>query len=118
MKAPIRLISITHGADYELDLTSFEEAEPQFAYVDDVGSDVRVLSGLMETGRITIENQPDYLWLTGPRDCVVLRASRDCRDGDEALLRSLGIGEFCLEIYHLRPDGKPNLLRQDEFCFK
>tara|TARA_R110002096_G_scaffold29509_5_gene88964 strand:+ start:34608 stop:34964 length:357 start_codon:yes stop_codon:yes gene_type:complete len=118
MKTPIQLLSITRGADYEIDLTGFAEPEPSFAYVDDVGSKVQVLSGLVEVGRITIEGQPDFMWLEGARDGVLLKALPGGHEGEKVAFRSLGIGEFCLEIYHVGPNGAFELLRQDDFCFK
>lgn len=118
VNSPVQLLSITYGADYEIDLTAFPEPEPSFAYCDDVGSKVKIHSGLVEAGKLTINDQPDFMWLEGPRDCVLLKASQTCREGDKVTFRSLGIGEFCLEIYHVAENGTPNLLRQDEFCFK
>mgnify|MGYP001805047964 CR=1 FL=1 len=118
MKSPVQLLSITHGADYEIDLSAFPEPEPVFAYCDDVGSMVKIHSGLVEAGKRTIKDQPDYMWLEGPRECLLLKASLESRDGDKAKFRSLGIGEFCLEIYHIDQNKIPSLLRQDDFCFK
>ncbi len=115
---PVRLVSITNGADFEADLSAFAEAAPVFAYVDDRGSRVEVLSGLDVAGRITVPDQPEYMWLKGPRDCVLLKATPEGVRAGRVAFRSLGVGEFCLEIYHVRPDMSIELLRQDDFCFK
>jgi hypothetical protein len=114
----IRLVSISPGADFEIDLSAFPESEPVFAYVDDVGCHVDPLSGLVIDGRMTIENQPPFMWLNGARNCVLLKASVECRQGLIALFRSLAVGEFCLEIYHVYPDKGVELLHRDDFCFK
>jgi hypothetical protein len=111
-------MAITTGAEVEIDLSCFREPEPLFAYVDDVGCKVKPLSGLEISGKVTIENQPDFMWLKGKRDGVLLRATMECRQGHFASFRSLGIGEFCLEIYHVRPDQRVELLHQDDFAFK
>jgi hypothetical protein len=99
----VRLVSITHGADFEIDLTGFSDSAPAFGYVDDAKCPVKVL-----------ENRPAFMWLDGPRECVLLRAS----GGKTASFRSLAVGEFCVEIYHVRPDGSAELLHQNDFCFK
>ncbi len=112
------MISITQGADFEIDLSAFSEKEPVFAYVDDGRCLVKPLSGLVIDGRLKLENQPPFMWLEGTRDCVLLKASLECRQGNIASFRSLEVGEFCLEIYHVRPDNSVKLLHQDDFCFK
>jgi hypothetical protein len=118
LNQPVRLVSITDGADFEIDLSAFPEAEPVFAYTDDGGAGVKVLSGLEVTGRLTVPDQPAYMWLNGPRDCVLLKATPEGVRERRASFRSLGVGEFCLEVYHVRPDMSVALLRQDDFCFK
>jgi predicted TIM-barrel enzyme len=118
MTYPVRLVSISQGADFELDLSAFSEAEPVFAYVDDVGAGVEVLRGLVVDGRMTIQNRPPFMWLQGPRDCVLLKASAEGRRDRRGSFRSLGVGEFCLEVYYVRPDKSVVLLHKDDFCFK
>jgi hypothetical protein len=118
MNTRVQLVSISEGADFEIDLSAFPEAEPVFAYVDDVGSGVEELRGLVLDGRMTIHDQPSFMWLKGSRDCVLLRATTEGIRERRASFRSLGVGEFCLEIYHVRPDRSVELLRQDDFCFK
>lgn len=114
----VQLVSITRGAEISLNLSAFPEAEPVFAYADDVGTRIEVLSGLEVTGRMIIEGQPPYKWLDGPRDSVLLKATpAGVREG-RAVFRSLGVGEFCLEVYHVRPDMRVELLGKGDFCFK
>ena len=114
----VRLVSISHGADIEIDLSAFLEAEPVFAYVDDVGAGAEVLGGLEISGRMTVEGQPRYMWLDGPRDCVLLKATADGVQERRAAFRSLGVGEFCLEVYHVRPDTSVELVGKGDFCLK
>lgn len=114
----VRLVSITHGADIEIDVSVFPETEPVFAYVDDVGSGVKIMGGLEVIGRLTVEGQPPYMWLNDPRDCVLLKATPDGVRARRAAFRSLGVGEFCLELYHVRPDSSVELVGQGDFCFK
>jgi hypothetical protein len=116
-RKPVRLI-VTTRAEFEIDLSFFPEAEPVFAYVDAEGCQVEPLSGLVLDGRMKIENQPDFLWLAGTRDCVRLRATAEGRQGGVVRFRSLLVGEFCLEIYHVRPDQSFEFLYQNDFCFK
>ena len=115
---PVRLVSITHGADFEIDLSVFPEAEPVFAYTDDVGAGIKLLSGLEFAGQMTVQGQPQYMWLDGPRDCLLLKATPEGVQERRASFRSLGVGEFCLEVYHVQPDMSVELLRKDDFCFK
>jgi hypothetical protein len=120
MKDAVRVLSITRGAEYEIDLARFPEAEPLFAYVDDAGSMVRAGRGLVPYGWLTLpeatEETPSSL--PDPRHATLLKACRDVRDGDKAIFLSLGAGEFWLEIHHVAPDGATRLLRQDDWCFK
>lgn len=119
MSGPVRLIGTRQGAEFEIDLTAISEPEPVFAYVDDAGSRVAPLSGLVVDGRMILEGQPAFMWLKGPRDCVLLRATTDGGARSErASFRALGVGEFCVEIYHVRRDGRVTLLHQNDFCFK
>ena len=118
MKSAIRLVTISKGAEYELDLAAFPEAEPLFADVDDYHGTVLPLKGLVIVGTVVIEDQPSYMWLSGTRNAVLLKASKEVREGSTATFRSLTVGEFCLEIYHVRPDGGVELLRQDDWVFK
>jgi hypothetical protein len=110
----VRLVSITRGADFEIDLTGFPDPTPAFGYVDDYKCPVEVLQNLSIDGNITIENRPDFMWLQGPRECVLLRSI----GGKMASFRSLAVGEFCVEIYYVRPDGSAELIHQNDFCFK
>jgi hypothetical protein len=118
----VRLIDTIEGADFEIDLSYFPEPEPIFAYVDDLECQVMSLSGLVIAGKMTIENQPDFMWLEGARNCVILKTCKQPGDAESVQkfvsLRSLSVGEFCLEIYHVRPDGTVKLLHQDDFIFK
>ena len=118
MKRIVREISIKHGADLEIDLSFFPEEEPVFAYVDDTGDGAEPLFGLEIAGRIVIQGQPDYLWLDGDRDCTLLRVNSQGRGEGRAVLRSLGIGEFCLQIYHIKPDQTAELIHQWDYVFK
>lgn len=110
----VRLVSITHGADFEIDLAAFPDPRPAFGYVDDTDGSVEVLQNLSVDGTVTIDHRPDFMWLRGPRACVQLRAT----GGTAASFRALAVGEFCVEIYYLRPDGSVELVHQNDFCFK
>ncbi len=114
MDQRVRLVSIAHGADFEIELAGFADPTPTFGYVDDDNSRVKVLQNLSIDGTITIEDRPDFMWLQGPRECVRLRAT----GGKTASFRSLTVGEFCVEIYYVRPDGSAELIHQNDFCFK
>jgi hypothetical protein len=122
MNKSVRLIDTIEGADFEIDLSYFPEPEPIFAYVDDLDCRVMSLSGLVIAGRMTIENQPDFMWLEGARNCVILKTCKQPGDAESVQkfvsLRSLSVGEFCLEIYHVQPDGNVELLHQNDFIFK
>jgi len=109
---------MSEGADFEIDLSAFSEAEPVFAYVDDVGVRLQPLSGLAFAGNLAIEGRPEFMWLEGTRNCVLLKAGLELRQGNTASFRSLSVGEFCVEIYHVRPDTTVELLHRDDFCFK
>jgi hypothetical protein len=50
----VRLVSITSGADIEIDMSAFPEAGPVFAYADDVGGRIEVLGGLEVAGRMAL----------------------------------------------------------------
>jgi hypothetical protein len=114
LDARVRLIKITDGANFEIDLTRFKDPAPTFAYVDDYKGSVEVLQNLRIDGSITIEDRPDFMWLRGPRECVRLRTTGE----KKASFRSLMVGEFCVEIYYVAPDGSAELLHQNDFCFK
>jgi len=119
MSESVILRRISRGAEFEINLAAFPEAEPLFAYVDDVGCGVEPLEGLVVDGVIAIAGQPPYMWLKGLRNCVLLKAPADRREGTRAAFRSLGVGEFCLEIYHVLPnEGGAELLHRDDFIFK
>lgn len=110
----VRLASISSGADFVIDLARCAEAA--FAYVDDVGCGVQILDGLALDGRITIPDRPRFMWLDGPRDCVLLRPTDDGMKSGRASFRSLGVGEFCVEIYLVRSDGSTELIHENDFC--
>lgn len=114
MDPRVRLVSITRGADFEIDLTGFDDPAPTFAYVDDDKCEVEVLQNFSIAGNITIEDRPMFMWLRGPRQCVLLRAT----GRGKASFRSRTVGEFCVEIYYVRPDGSAELIHQNDFCFK
>ena len=118
MNPAVKLVSISQGAEFDIDLSAFPGAEPVFAYVDDLGSEVLPMFGLDIAGRMTIEDQPEYMWLNGPRNCVLLKTNAEGRRDRRVRLCSLGAGEFCLEIYHIRPDQSIELLYREDFCFK
>jgi predicted TIM-barrel enzyme len=121
MTYPVRLVSFAGGANFEIDLSAFPEIDPVFAYVDDGRAGVEVQHGLVIDGGMTIENQPEFMWLRGPRNCVLLRATtegrrdqraattegrrrrrrRRRRRDQRAAFRSLGVGEFCLDTLNL-----------------
>ena len=111
----IVLASISEGAVFEIDLDGFTEPDPTFAYCDDVGSRVDRLDGLEEVGTAEIEGD-DFGGLHGARQARLLRATQS---GGVARFRSRGVGEFGLEVHHVRADGSaPQLLWRDDFCFK
>ncbi len=118
MNPAVQLVSIRHGAEFEIDLSAFPESEPVFAYVDDMGSGVALNLGLDTAGHVTIEDQPEYMWLKGPRNCTVLKTNAEGKREGRVRFLSLGADEFCLEIYHLRPDESIELLYREDYCFK
>ena len=71
---------------FEIDLSFFPEPEPRFAYVDDLRCRVEVLKGLAITSPMTIEGQPDFMWLSGTREGVLLTATAACRESVYTLL--------------------------------
>jgi hypothetical protein len=115
---PVKLIAVNKGADFTIDLSAFPEVEPVFAYVDDMDCDLEVLNGLVIDGQIRVDERPPFMWLEGERNCIRLKASIDCRNGEFASFRSLTVGEFCVEIYYITPGNIAQLLYQDDFCFK
>ncbi len=94
MKHAVQEVDITHGADLQIDLSHFSEDEPIFAYVDDTGDGVEPISGLEVHGRIAINDQPAFMWLDGPRDCILLKVNAQGKKENSVLMRSLGVGEF------------------------
>jgi hypothetical protein len=52
MAAPARIRSITHGAEFEIDLAAFTKPLPIFAYVDDLECQVDQLDGLTLAGSL------------------------------------------------------------------
>lgn len=109
---PTRRPSISWGAAFEIDLSAFPEPEPVFAYVDDVGAGVEVLHGLVADGRMTVHDQPPFMWLDGPIDCIRLKVTPEGVRPRRAAFRSLGVGELCLEVYHVHPDRGGRLIPQ------
>ncbi len=75
----IKLVSISQGAEFEIELSRFDGPQPRFAYVDDSGGSVELLHGLALNGRIVIPQRPDFMWLRAPRDCVVFRGTVEGR---------------------------------------
>lgn len=118
MRDPVRLVSITRGAEFEIDLSRFAEPNPVFAYVDDVRGSLDELRGLVIDGRITLADRPVFMWLQGARDCVRLRVTVEGARAGRVSFRSQSVGEFCLEVYRVLPDGGAELLHQNDFCFK
>ena len=118
MKQAVQEISITHGADLQIDLSHFKEPNPVFGYVDDTGDGVEPISGLELHGRMVINDQPDFMWLQGSRDCILLKVNADGEKERRVLMRSMGVGEFCLEVYHIKPDGTTEVIHQADYCFK
>jgi hypothetical protein len=114
----VRLVAISKGADFEIDLARCAEVEPAFAYVDDLGTSVEILHGLTVDGRITIPDRPAFMWLTGPRNCILMRPTPEGTKSGRVSFRSHGIGEFCVEIYLVRRDGSVELLHENDFTFK
>ena len=112
----VTLVGFTHGAVFEIDPSAFPEPEPMFAYWDDwddwdVGVDQ--LQGLQLVGELELSPRRNR----EPRRCLLLRATADAAGGI-CRLRSLAVGEFDLELYHVPPDGAPELLWSDDFIFK
>jgi hypothetical protein len=115
MNNPVRIINTF---DFEIDLSAFLEPEPLFAYVDDVGSRIEPRFGLVVAGSIGIDDQPPFMWLEGPRDCILLKTSVQGRQEGHVSFFSPAVGEFCVEIYHLRPDRSAEVLYKNGFCLK
>jgi hypothetical protein len=113
-----RFVSISRGAEIEIDLSDANSPLPAFAYVDDVGAEVLPRYGLRLEGRAVIHDQPQFMWLDGPRDCARLVVEPEALRDGLAALRSLGVGEFCLELYLLPHDGPPRRICHGDFCFK
>lgn len=118
MNNAVRFVSVAQGACFEIDLSAFPEPEPLFACVDDIGGEVKPLFGLVAAGRMIIVDQPPFMWLQGARDCVLLKTNAQGRQENRVSFLFLSVGEFCLEIYHVRPDGSVELLYKNGFCFK
>lgn len=118
MRHAVRLVSISRGAEFVIDLSTFTEPEPLFAYVDDLDGSVEALRGSVIAGHITLYDQPPFMWLAGPRDCILLTPSAEGTEEGLLSFCSLSVGEFCLEIYHVRPDGSVVVLYRNDFCFK
>ena len=112
---PVYLRSIKDGARYGVNARCFTEERPVLAYCDDVGSQVDDLRGLREVGRARFTAEP-FMWLTGERECALLEI--DLTFTGDVSFRSRGVGEFCVEVYHARPDGTYVAIERDEFCFK
>ena len=67
---------------------------------------------------MTITGQPQYMWLDGPRQVCLFQVSEEGKRDHRAEFATLGSGEFCMEVYHLAPDGNVRLIFQDDFCSK
>lgn len=118
-ESPVRAGFPEGDLDFEIDLRAFPEAEPMFAYVDDYASRAVPLVGMVAAGELVIPDRPQYIWLkAGDRRCVLLRANRQDAPNGIATFRTLTCGEFCVEIYHVRPDGGSEVIYQDDFCCK
>jgi len=92
MNNPVRLVSSSKGPSFEIDLSAFLEPEPLFAYVDDVGSRIEPLFGLVVAERMIINDQPPFMWLTGPRDSVLLKANAQGRQAGRVSFLFLSVG--------------------------
>lgn len=103
---------------FGIDLSKFAESRPVFGYVDDGNAGMRVVRGLTAGGTMTITGQPPFLWLDGPRQVSLFQVSEEGKQDRRAEFVTLGCGEFCLEVYHLAPDGSIRLIFQDDFCSK
>jgi hypothetical protein len=115
----VRVVSTSEGGvGFEIDLSAFLEPEPLFGYVDDVGGGIKPLFGLVVAGRMIIADQPPFMWLEGSRDCVLLKTSAQGKQENRVSFLFLSVGEFCLEIYHISPDGSVELLYKNDCCFK
>lgn len=79
---------------------------------------MRALTGLVVGGQVTIEIPQEVHPHAPTRSCVLLKASRECRQGSVATFLSLAVGEFDLEVYRLSPEGAVELLFADDFIFK
>jgi hypothetical protein len=86
--------------------------------VDDDATRILILEGLALDGRITIAGCPDFMWLKGLRDCVLMRPTKEGTRNGRVSFRALAVGEFCVEIYLVRPGGSIELLHENDFCFK
>ncbi|GAB4122174.1 MAG: hypothetical protein Fur005_17010 [Roseiflexaceae bacterium] len=118
MAASARIRSITHGAEFEIDLARFTEPLPIFAYVDDLACQVDHLDGLTHAGLLRIDQQAPFMWLQGPRNCTKLIVNEAGQQQRRATFRSLAVGEFCYELYHVAPDGTSTRLLAGDFTFK
>ncbi len=112
---PVYLRSITNGPRYGVNPRCFTEAQPTLAYCDDIGSEVDDLRGLRVVGRARFK-APPFMWLGDERECVLLQV--DATFEGEVSFRSRGVGEFCVEVYHARPDGTYVAIERDDFCLK
>ena len=112
---PVYLHSITDGPRYGVNPRCFSEAQTLLAYCDDVGAEVDDLRGLRVVGRARIK-APPFMWLGDERDAVLLQVDATVEGG--VSFRSRGVGEFCVEVYHARPDGTYVAIERDDFCLK
>ena len=97
---PVKLIAVNKGADFTIDLSAFPDVEPVFAYVDDMNCDVEMLNGLVIDGQIRVDERPPFMWLEGERNCIRLKASIDCRNGEFASFRSFCWGILCRNLLY------------------
>ena len=85
--------------------------------MDGAGRGVEALSGLAVDGPVAIEGRPPAAWRRAGGPGLLLKA--DTTGGRRvASLRSRAVGEFRVEVYHVRPDGAAELLYRGDFCFK
>ncbi|MCA9692286.1 MAG: hypothetical protein KC636_21990 [Myxococcales bacterium] len=112
----VRLVDLTHGPVFELDVAAFPEDAPRFAYYDDSGAQAEAVAGLVDEGHVELE-LPSGRGTLETRRCQLFRATR-ADDDARARLRSRTVGEFWAELYHVADDGPPELLWRDDFCLK
>jgi hypothetical protein len=58
------------------------------------------------------------MWLQGPRNCTKRIVNAIGQQQRRAPFRSLALGEFCYELYHVATDGTSTRLLAGDFTFK